>query len=365
MAASLEPGDRLRRSRCLVLRWVDGDLVATNYRRGTDAVLPAPLVDAIHALDEPRPLSELRDGWGFHDDVEALCGELVDAGLLVVAGSEEDRRERRLDETWRWGDEARWLHFATRRQRFTGDPEAERAEMLERVPEDPPPSPFRDRGPVDVPLPPPDRELSESLSSTLERRRTCRDFDATPVDLGTLACLLEWVWGAREVVRDPPLGEHLLKTSPSGGARHPIEVYPLLLRVEGAPAGKYHYDVRRHGLVRIPGALDPELAVRLFAGQRWFADAAALFVMTAVLPRSMWKYPIEHAYRVLHLDAGHLGQTFHLACTALGLGPITSGALDYPLCESELAVDGIREVVLYAGAAGHPSPGATGGRPAG
>lgn len=45
--------------------------------------------------------------------------------------------------------------------------------------------------------------------------------------------------------------------------------------------------------------------------------------MTAVVERSAWNYPNVHAYRVPHLDAGRLGQTFHLVCTELGLGPFT------------------------------------------
>jgi nitroreductase len=74
--------------------------------------------------------------------------------------------------------------------------------------------------------------------------------------------------------------------------------------------------------------------------------------MTAVLERSMWKYRQSHAYRVLHLDAGHLGQTFHLACTELGLVPFTTAALAPDRIEAELGLDGIREIAVYAAAAG-------------
>jgi SagB-type dehydrogenase family enzyme len=67
--------------------------------------------------------------------------------------------------------------------------------------------------------------------------------------------------------------------------------------------------------------------------------------MTASLPRSMRKYDFARAYRVVLLDTGHLGQTFHFAATALGLGVFTTAALDDARIERLLAVDGISEAI--------------------
>ena len=74
--------------------------------------------------------------------------------------------------------------------------------------------------------------------------------------------------------------------------------------------------------------------------------------LTAVLPRSMWKYDHARAYRVVQLDAGHVGQTFHLVCTALGLGPFTTAAIQDQEIEADLRLDGVDEVVMYAAATG-------------
>ena len=94
--------------------------------------------------------------------------------------------------------------------------------------------------------------------------------------------------------------------------------------------------------------------VELCAGQPWVRDAAAVCFMTAVVARSMWKYRQAHAYRVLQLDAGHLGQTFHLVCTRLGLAPFTTAALDAAAVERALGLDGVAEIALYAAAVGWP-----------
>jgi SagB-type dehydrogenase family enzyme len=78
--------------------------------------------------------------------------------------------------------------------------------------------------------------------------------------------------------------------------------------------------------------------------------------MTAVIERSSWKYRHSHAYRVLYLDAGHLGQTFQLVCTYLGLGPCTFAATHNRLIERELGLDGVSEIVIYTAAVGVPTP---------
>jgi SagB-type dehydrogenase family enzyme len=127
----------------------------------------------------------------------------------------------------------------------------------------------------------------------------------------------------------------------------------MVLAVDGVEPGIYHYSARDHGIVPLrPGGVD--LAVALCAGHEWIRTAAAVFFMTAVVERSAWKYPSAHAYRVLHLDAGHLGQTFHLVCTELGLGPFTFAATSNPAVESALGIDGITEIVVYTAAVGVP-----------
>src|SRR5687767_3857418 len=91
-------------------------------------------------------------------------------------------------------------------------------------------------------------------------------------------------------------------------------------------AGLYHYSVKRNALEYLRPAPPADRVVSLLAHQPWVRDAPVVFFVTALVERSMWKYQHAHAYRVLLLDAGHLGQTFHLVCTHLGLAPFTSSA---------------------------------------
>jgi SagB-type dehydrogenase family enzyme len=98
--------------------------------------------------------------------------------------------------------------------------------------------------------------------------------------------------------------------------------------------------------------LAPRIASTYCADQRYVAGAAALFIMTAVFARTMWKYPKARAYRVVLLEAGHLCQTFCLTATRLGLAPFSTAALKDSLIEKDLGLDGISESVVYVAGVG-------------
>ena len=52
--------------------------------------------------------------------------------------------------------------------------------------------------------------------------------------------------GRHSVRRVHVFGKLLYKRSPSGGARHPVEVYLMSLRVRGLRPGLYHYHPGHH-----------------------------------------------------------------------------------------------------------------------
>jgi SagB-type dehydrogenase family enzyme len=195
----------------------------------------------------------------------------------------------------------------------------------------------------------PTRTLGEVLSS----RRTCRSFSVDKLSLQSLSTLLNQTWGVHGYVDAPPFGRLLLKTSPSAGARHPVEVYVLINRVEGIRQGLYHYDGRGHQLVFLR-KIAATRTVEYGAGQSFMKDAAALFIMTAVFPRVQWKYRFGRAYRTVLLDAGHLCQTFYLVATSLGLGPFCTALFRDDLIEKDLSLDTVSESALYIAGVGVP-----------
>lgn len=129
----------------------------------------------------------------------------------------------------------------------------------------------------------------------------------------------------------------------------------MALRVKGLKAGLYHYHPGRHQLETISTNSTPQKAKLYCAHQSYAKNAAALFLMTAVFERTMWKYHKSRAYRVVLLDAGHLCQTFCLVATWLGLAPFCTAALKDTLIEDDLRIDGIAESVLYVAGVGLPT----------
>jgi SagB-type dehydrogenase family enzyme len=185
-------------------------------------------------------------------------------------------------------------------------------------------------------------------------RRTHRRFSDKELTLEAVSQLLSLTWGVTGYLHSVTFGKLAHKTSPSAGARHPGEVYLIALRVKGLRSGLYHYHPAHHHLEKISTNTTRDKASRYCAYQGYVRNAAALFILTAVFRRTMWKYRHARAYRVVLLDAGHLCQTFCLVATWLGLAPFCTAALQDTLIEEDLGIDGIRESVLYVAGVGLP-----------
>jgi SagB-type dehydrogenase family enzyme len=344
-------GAWFRRARDLVVYWDAQGLVLENYaarrRVGVDPVV-CRVLDCFHDWQTmPAALSRLRE----YDpaSVRASIHQLAGHGFL-----ERSHRPRAGSASlWpEWGPAAAYFHFSTKDATYITAPAAERRFFNGRAARVPIPSSVKRylRAPQ-IPLPSP--QTAAELPRILLERRTWRRFSQQPLSLTALGTLLGLTWGVQRwhQTRGGRLAE---KTSPSGGARHPVEVYVLALRVRGLPRGLYHYRMDAHRLERLARGGSAQQVERFLGGQAWFRGAAALFLMTAVFPRTQWSYPYPRAYRVVLADAGHLGQTFCLLATWLGLAPFTTMALADSRIERALGVDGVNESVLYAAGVGLP-----------
>jgi len=217
-----------------------------------------------------------------------------------------------------------------------------------------PPQFKRNAGSHAIRLPSPETQ-TDSFFKTLHARRTHREFAKAAVSLESVSNLLQTTWGVQGYVQTNVFGKLPYKTSPSGGARHPIEGYLMALRVKGLDRGLYHYQAKDNLLTKISDKASARAASAYCADQPYFGEAAALFIMTAVFARTMWKYGRARAYRVVLLETGHLAQTFCLTATRLGLAPFTTAALKDSLIEKDLGIDGISESVMYVAGVGAPA----------
>src|SRR5690606_7198288 len=115
----------------------------------------------------------------------------------------------------------------------------------------------------------------------------------------------------------------------------------------GIDPGLYHYLAMAHALEPLK-LLAADAAAgwahRFVAGQDWFHHAPVMVVMVARFDRLFWKYRRHaKAWRVVHLDVGHLSQTMYLSATELGLGCFVTAAINDGAIEEALALPSLRE----------------------
>jgi SagB-type dehydrogenase family enzyme len=350
-----------RRATSIFSYWTEGQFVIENYR--TREVLSSSPVTArvLHLFGDWRCLEEVCRELPEYapQSVQRSIRQLVRGGLLVTKGSRRAEEDQRFLESWSsWSPHAAILHFGTKDMPFTNSAEEEITRLRSYLKQSVQPHFF---GSLSGRFSSRTRRLpkvapaNSSFIRVLLERRTHREFSSAPLDMERLSALLRYTWGVTGAINSWLLGALPLKTSPSAGARHPCEVYVLATRIKGLPYGLYHYAADRHVLECISTKVSRGKASEYCAGQTWVGGAAALFLTTAVFPRSMWKYRFSRAYRTVLADAAHLTQTFCLVATYLGLAPFCTMALKDSVIEQDLGIDGITESVLYAAGVGLPA----------
>jgi SagB-type dehydrogenase family enzyme len=347
---------RLRRARAVLAYWQDGRLTFENYL--TRQVISTDPI-AIHVLGffeiwrDPASLARALPQFT-PASLRSAVATLERHTLLVRHGSPAAAEDALLARTWRtWLPQASF-HFATKDTPFI--PQRKWPAVAKAFLDESSPPPFFKTMPGRPRRALPDpADADGEFARVLLARRTHRDFAKARVPLGAISTLLHYTWGRTGTVLSPTFGPLVRKTSPSGGARHPGEVYLVAFEVEGLARGVYHFNARDHVLERLPGGVSRREMLAFAVGQRHVSKAAAVFLMTAYFPRSMWKYKSPRAYRVVTLDTGHLGQTFCLVATWLGLAPFTTAAMRDTAIERALGIDGITESTTYIAGVGMPA----------
>lgn len=207
----------------------------------------------------------------------------------------------------------------------------------------PPAQPEPPEGAEIVGLPPVDPDLAgPALGRILADRRSRRSYSAGDLSPDELSFLL---WAAQGLVKKLPNGASL-RTSPSGGARHPLDTYVAVSRVSGMEPGLYVYLPNGHSLWRKAAHPGMDRLLEACNGQAFAASAPVLLIWAAVPSRSSWRYG-PAAPKLVLLDAGHACENLCLACEHLGLGTCAIGAYSQEEADRILGLDGQREMTVY------------------
>jgi len=306
----------------------------TRERWDAGALLDPQLCDALCQPSQPRPAAMQR------------C--LEEAGIVAHHGYHPADVQPWLAANWSdalrhylhsnalpklsYAKASGWLQdFATMRQKIQESPPPEATksypDALARV--------ATTRTPSAMPF----KEVLEAHPRRGSRR---------PMDYAALANLLSRVFGVAGHKRLAVTGSHILRTSPSGGSRHPTEAYVVAFDLPGLEPGIYHFQSDRHELELLRnGEFKALYMERIFGLNRRIAFTPKLaLVLTSVVERSMHRYRDARSYRVLHFDLGHLLLTCQLVARSQGLPFFSSYSLGEEAVEALLGIDGLRETAM-------------------
>jgi SagB-type dehydrogenase family enzyme len=341
-----------RRAPSLISYWDAGDLIFENYAIGTRISADPLTTHILHVFDRWRSIDALaaRLDEFTPASLRSAVNILERHGLLQRSSARVDDRTKAMTAWTPWNPAAGFFHASTKDVQFSDLRLVDRL-LRRKARRSPLPATvkrYADARRLRLPR----LTFEGAFPDILLSRRTWRKFSRRPLSVSDLSQLLGLTWGIHGWIDLRGQGKLPLKTSPSGGARHPIEVYVVARSVAGVPPGIYHYAPDRHELDLVRAGASTRQIVSYLPTQTYFGNAAALMLMTAVFARTQWKYEFARAYRVVLAEAGHLCQTFCLTATWLGLAPFETMALADSRIERDLGIDGVSESVLYAAGVG-------------
>jgi SagB-type dehydrogenase family enzyme len=189
-------------------------------------------------------------------------------------------------------------------------------------------------------------------------RRSFRNYDGSPIARSELDALLNTACG--------PTGVHTweeqsvaLRAYPSSGGLYAVEIYPLLLAVDGMVPGVYHLRPAERLLERVRPLERQTLLEAALPEERGMIDGvAAVLCLTGNFRRHERKYG-EGGYRMLVAEAGHISQNLILSATALGLHARPWGGAFDRMLNAALGIeaDGEDEQFLLSVIVGHSGRG--------
>ena len=342
---------QFRRSRHLVGFWRGRWFFFHNYATGREAIVPSSTASTLDFFDAWRTAGAFATHAKIsRAEARNAIAMLLRDGVLESSHDSGRRRAAALDRWGSWNPSAGFFHSATR-DAYYEDPLEGSRQLREQARTMPVPAAVK-RYPGAHAQSLPRVQAVGDFPSVLLERRTWRQFSKQPLSIEAVSTLLGLTGGIHHWATIKGQPDLPLKTSPSGGSRHPIEIYLWARRIEGLASGLYHYRGDVHRLELLKAQRRPGTVERYLPTQFWYNDAPALAFFSAVYSRYQWKYTDPRAYRATLVEVGHQCQTFCLTATWLGLAPFCSMALADSEIESDLGLDGVSESVLYAAGVG-------------
>jgi SagB-type dehydrogenase family enzyme len=356
--AAADAEKRYALSRFTAVRNDRGKLLLESPRGHARVHLSGRAGAAVAGLLQPVTAAGLAEATGLDAEAALALLRLLANANLVVPGEQGDVVPEDQDPVLaQWAFHDMLFHTRSRLGRHS-DPYGGTFPFkgkIEALPVVKPP-----RGPA-IPLFKPDLETLAArdvpFTQVMEKRASLRAHDgANPI---TAEQLGEFLYRAARLKRQSAKSGVSFRPSPSAGALHPLEIYPLITECKGVAAGLYHYDPQEHALHLVS---EPNEGVRMLAhlgGVTAMMPGApqVLLAIAARFQRVQNKYQ-SVAYAAILKDVGALYQTLYLVATAMGLAPCALGGGHSDLFAQVAGTDYFTETTVGEFTLGTIGPGA-------
>ena len=279
------------------------------------------------------------------EELRVVVDQLVETTAIVAEGSALAETESEFRSAWKWGLPTAMMHFCVQDPDHMSLDESEALQRLKAASGSQPALHSRNGDYAAVTRLPDARDGNE-LIELMARRRTVRNAAQPTITLKQLSdCLFAGMGITGETTNC--IGRLPLGMTPSGGARNPYEAYVYAVNVEGLTPGFYHYSATDHDLGLVETNRMPKPS-ELVGGQDWADEMPCVILLCASLERTMWKYDDPNGYRVVLIEAGHIGQNMMLAATQNGLTACPTAALNHATIRECLSLKGLTDAPVYA-----------------
>lgn len=170
---------------------------------------------------------------------------------------------------------------------------------------------------LSIKLPIDAEKITMSLEEAITTRFSGREFSPKPLPLSKLAKILYLANGVRKKPLPGPRPAHD-RNVPSSGGLASVEVFCIVMNVEGVEPGIYHSDSVYHELRLLKKGHFAKWIEEFVAMQIEGSEPPVVFVLTSAIGRLNQKYG-PRSYRLGLMDVGHVSDNIYLTCTALGL----------------------------------------------
>ncbi len=154
----------------------------------------------------------------------------------------------------------------------------------------------------------------QPFAELLNKIKTVYAFGSTGISLDLAQRILFATFGNQSYV-STGLGSVPMRSYPSGGARHPLEVYLVNKNADLGKCGTYYLDPHDGALHLIDTKHYEEIDDACFK-KRGVQSADLVVIVTCRWLRHIWKYRYPRSYRMIHMELGHSLQSLTFAASA-------------------------------------------------